>query len=102
MRIELFAFEGCPNAAIARERIEAALRLERTHAAIHLVEVETPERAAETQFLGSPTVRIDGHDVEPGAHTRHEFGLMCRTYGESEGAPSVDMIRRALRSAWGH
>lgn len=102
MRIELLSFEGCPNADVARERIVEALRLERTHAVVCLIDVETIERAQEERFLGSPSVRVDGHDVEPGADRRTDFGLMCRTYGAGEGAPSVETIRKALRTAWGH
>lgn len=100
MRVEILTFEDCPNAAVARERVERAIVLEGADATIRIVDVETPELAQELRFLGSPSVRIDGADVEPGADERRGFGLMCRTYeneGIREGAPSIEAIRAAIR-----
>ena len=36
-------------------------------------------------FLGSPTVRVDGRDVEPGAEQRQDFGMKCRLYATPDG-----------------
>ena len=47
-------------------------------------------------FLGSPTVRINGVDVEPSAHQRTSFGLMCRTYEGNGGVPPEELIDRAI------
>jgi hypothetical protein len=44
-----------------------------------------PQRVQQEQFLGSPTVRISGHDVEPGADRRRDYGLTCRLYAGSDG-----------------
>jgi hypothetical protein len=45
---------------------------------IHLltVLVQSPRQATELRFLGSPTVQVDGLDVDPATRTRHEYGLM--------------------------
>jgi hypothetical protein len=56
---------------------------------IELRRVETPEAAEVERFLGSPTVRIDGRDVEPGAGGRTDFGLKCRIYRGPAGASPV-------------
>jgi hypothetical protein len=37
--------------------------------------VKTPEEAEALAFLGSPTVQVDGRDIEPEARTRNDFGL---------------------------
>jgi len=37
--------------------------------------VETPEQAEALAFLGSPTVQVEGRDIEPEARTRQDFGL---------------------------
>ena len=50
-------------------------------------------------FLGSPTVRINGLDIEPSARQRAAFGMMCRTYEGSSGVPSEDLIRSAITKA---
>ena len=47
---------------------------------IELVRVESPEAAEQQRFLGSPTLRIDGVDVEPAAGERTDYGLKCRLY----------------------
>jgi hypothetical protein len=37
--------------------------------------VETKENAIELEFLGSPSIRVNGHDIEPGAEKRRDHGL---------------------------
>lgn len=100
MHIELLSFEGCPNIEAAVERVRQALDAEGVSAAVERVEVTRPEEADRLRFLGSPSVRIDGIDVEPSAVARESFGLMCRTYRDGnlvEGAPAVPLIRLAIR-----
>jgi hypothetical protein len=100
MRIEVLTFAGCPNAATTRDFVRQALNLEAVDAEIDYISVETAEFAQSQRFLGSPSVRVDGEDVELSANERTAFGLMCRTYGhgaEAAGSPSVAMIRSAIR-----
>ena len=98
-RVEILYFDGCPNHESARalvERVAAELRVE---PAIELVEVVDPVAAADLRFLGSPTIRVDGRDVEPGADERHEFVLACRVYRSEHGLagqPDEAWIREAL------
>ena len=66
---------------------------------IDLVEVADADSAARLRFLGSPTVRVDGRDVEPGASERYEFVLSCRVYRTERGLagqPDEAWIRHAL------
>lgn len=61
--------------------------------------MESPEAAEAERFLGSPTLRVDGRDVEPGAESRTDFGLKCRLYRTAAGqshAPPDDWIARSL------
>jgi hypothetical protein len=46
---------------------------------------QAPTQAEEERFLGSPSVRVEGVDIEPGAGERTDFGLKCRLYRTSEG-----------------
>lgn len=100
--IEILYFEGCPNHEATREHVEhvaAELDLE---PAVDLVEVPDAGAATELRFLGSPTVRINGRDVEPGADERRDFVLSCRVYrGERgiSGQPDEEWIRTALAEA---
>jgi hypothetical protein len=63
-----------------------------------------PDEAAaqRERFLGSPTVRVDGRDVEPGAEQRDDFGLKCRLYRLPtglRGAPLDEWVLDALSRA---
>ena len=69
---------------------------------LELRRVETPEDAERERFLGSPTVRIDGEDVDPTAQDRNDFGLDCRLYRTEEGlvrTPPESWIRAKLDRA---
>jgi hypothetical protein len=81
------------------ERVARQLRVEPE---ICLVEVADPDAAVELRFLGSPTVRVDGVDIEPGAQERREFALSCRIYRSERGIgeqPQEAWVREALTEA---
>lgn len=102
MRIEIFYFQGCPNHHHAVERVREVLKQEGLQAELAAVEVPDAATAQKAGFLGSPTVRVNGVDVEPAARSSKQFGMMCRTYvadGKREGAPPAEMIREAVRQA---
>ena len=94
--IEVLYFEGCPNHEpaldLARE-VVASLGLS---APIREVAVRSPEHAEELRFLGSPSIRVDGRDIERGADERSEFGLGCRIY-RAGGVPPRELLVAALR-----
>jgi hypothetical protein len=101
-RVEILYFEGCPNHEPARALVERLARQLRIEPEIRLVEVADPEAAVELGFLGSPTVRVDGVDVEPGAEVRRDFALSCRIYRSKRAAaaqPDEKWVREALIEA---
>jgi hypothetical protein len=51
--------------------------------------VESHEHALQQRFLGSPTVRVNGMDVEPGADARRDYGIKCRLYRTTAGIARV-------------
>jgi hypothetical protein len=64
--------------------------------------VESDEMARCERFLGSPSLRIDGHDVEPGAEQRTVFGLTCRLFATVDGLrgmPTNEWVLDALTRA---
>lgn len=97
MRIDVLYFDECPNHLPTVERINTILREEGCHAELREVLVPDVETAQRVNFLGSPTVRVNGIDIEPMAQSKRGFGLMCRRY--IGGIPSHDLIRAAIRSA---
>ena len=71
-------------------------------AELTLRRVETLEEAETERFLGSPTVRVNGVDVEPGATQRADYGMKCRLFhvdGGRSPIPPEEWIRAALADA---
>src|SRR6266849_1396840 len=104
MKIEVLYSSGCPNHAPAAERVQEALRQERVSVDILEVEVNDFAAAQRAGFLGSPTIRINGQDIEKTARSSQAFGLACRTYidrGARSGVPPLEWIRAAIREAGG-
>jgi hypothetical protein len=97
--VELLYFDGCPNHEALVPHLEQLLRSALAATQIALRKVSDDEAAQRERFLGSPTVRVDGRDVEPGAEGREDFGLKCRLYrtpGGLRGAPLDEWILDAL------
>lgn len=102
MKIEVLYFEGCPNHEPAVELARDAARDLGVSAEVVEVEVKNPEDAERLRFLGSPSIHVNGVDVEPQARSRSDFGYSCRTYG-GKGLPSREAVAAALRErASGH
>ena len=97
MRIEVLYVPGCPNFQPALERIEKVLAAEALREDIEGVAVNSEADAKALQFPGSPTIRINGNDVEP-IETKSP-NLACRLYPNRSGVPSEEMLRIALSRA---
>jgi hypothetical protein len=94
--VEVLIVPGCPGAKLALARVQEAAEALGVHTNLRLMTVEQETEATALGFVGSPTVRVDGRDVEDVAG--RPVGLACRLYG-AERAPSADAIRRALADA---
>ncbi len=100
MKIEVLYFEGCPNHEPAVARVDEIVKAEGISAEVSEVNVPDASTAHEVGFLGSPSIRVNGMDVEQAARSAREYGMMCRTYvvnGRREGLPSREMIQQAIR-----
>jgi len=100
MTIELLYFADCPSFPRAAENLEEALRREGLTHTVRMTEVVSAEDAIGKRFLGSPSIRIDGVDVEGPEAEGKVYGYGCRVYardGSLNGWPSVEQIRAALR-----
>lgn len=104
VRVEILYFDGCPNHEALLPHLRELLESDGAAAAIELVRVQDAEAAERERFLGSPTVRIDGQDVEPGADERTDFGLKCRLFATPagmRGVPADEWVLTALERALG-
>jgi hypothetical protein len=100
--VEILYFQGCPNHEATLELVERVANELHIDLVIERVGVPDNEIATRLRFLGSPTVRIDGRDVEPGAEERTDFSLSCRVYRSDQGVagqPDEAWIRAAMAEA---
>jgi len=62
--VEVLSFEGCPHGEPALELAARVIREAGVEAELRRVDVTDPETAVQQRFLGSPTIRVDGRDIE--------------------------------------
>lgn len=99
-QIEVLVSKGCPNVEATLAQVRTAIAATNATSDVKVVDVENDEAAVRLRFLGSPTVRIDGIDVDASARGRHDYGLQCRVYsvdGRLVGAPPAKWIESSLR-----
>jgi len=97
MKIEVLYVPGCPNYQPAVERIQKVLMSESLRADIEGISVSSEVAARVLRFPGSPTIRVNGTDVEP--NHENAIGLACRLYADHSGVPSEETLRLALSRA---
>jgi hypothetical protein len=103
--VEFLWWDGCPS----WERALADLREAMGEAGldpedIEMTRIEAESYAERESFPGSPTIRIDGEDVEPPGNDE-PTGLACRVYRRADGRvsplPDPENVRAALDRAAG-
>jgi hypothetical protein len=102
--IEVLYFDGCPNHEALLPRLREILSRDGIPTDIDLRRIADDEAAQRERFLGSPTVRVDGRDVEPDAERRTDYGMKCRLYRTPaglSGQPQDELLQAAVRNAAG-
>ncbi len=89
MQIEFLWFDDCPNHIAARALLDDVLADHGIDAAVSDICVIDEASGTRVKFAGSPTIRIDGIDVEPDFVDSGDYTLRCRVYPTSEGLRGV-------------
>jgi hypothetical protein len=97
VKIEVISIPGCPNHQPTLDRVNAALRSGAVVADVREILVDNESEAQSLGFFGSPTVRVNGKDVEP--PTGFRDGISCRIYADGTGIPPETALKLAIRSA---
>ena len=100
MKIELLYFDGCPSYEAFLPQLLTLLGRVGVDARVEQRRVESDDAARSERFLGSPTLRVDGFDVDTTAEQRTDYGLKCRLYSTRDGlraAPPDEWVLDALQ-----
>jgi hypothetical protein len=99
-KVELLWFGGCPNHEDARRLLHDVLADVAPGTPVADIDASDPEVAARLRFAGSPTIRIDGRDVDPRFSDPGDYTPRCRIYwtvSGLRGLPERAWIEAALK-----
>lgn len=102
MKVELFVSPSCPHRDAALQIVEAALAESGEAGTPDVTSISDYDVAKARRFFGSPTVRVDGVDVEYGDREPEEFTTSCRYYNGPNGwepLPRKELVRRGIEMA---
>ena len=101
IQIEFQYYADCPSHEQALSRLRETLSEYDIDTNIEVREIKTQSEAEESKFIGSPTILINGKDIQPYPENT-PYALTCRAYylenGRVSPMPSQHMIREALSS----
>ena len=99
--VELLWFQDCANHPAVRSMLEDVIAEVAPGTPIRDIDATDPAIAARLRFPGSPTIRVDGLDVDPTYIDPGDHTPRCRLYRTSAGLgglPDRGWIERVLRS----
>jgi hypothetical protein len=100
--IEVLYVRDCPNYAGALALVQRVCEELGIDAELRTSLISDQTAAERARFPGSPTIRVDGHDVEPGSEPPSEISVACRLYRLEHrfaGQPAERWVRDALLAA---
>ena len=74
--VKILYTEGCGNFLPTVELIKNIANEMDCFIDLETVKIESMDQAEDLKFLGSPTIQINGLDIDPSARDAHTFGFM--------------------------
>lgn len=96
MKIEVLSVPGCPHRVVALEAVQRALAVVGVSALVQEDCIADEWAAVARSMPGSPTILVDGRDVEP---TARVGAFACRLYAGGHPVPPAEVLEQALRQA---
>ncbi len=100
-KIRLLHTESCHAYHEALDEIEKSLKEKGLPVEFEVTLITSQEQAEKYKFFGSPTIQVNGEDVDPRAKTATKYGMSsCRPYfweHKSYDYPPKEMIMKALK-----
>jgi hypothetical protein len=100
LSIDLLYYEDCPHYEEAAQALREVLEEEDVAAEVHMVTIAPGEDAEIWGFIGSPTIHINGQDLEAEVYKETPYQGHCRVYiykNKPCEFPPKEMIREALK-----
>jgi hypothetical protein len=104
MKVQLLWFRDCANHQGARTLIRQVLMEKGLLSEVEEVEITDADVAEHHRFPGSPTIRVNGRDVDPAFEDEGDYTLRCRVYATDAGLTGVPLrtwIEDAVEAARG-
>jgi hypothetical protein len=105
LRIDFLWFDECPSHEGARQLLADVLKSRNLDEVFNDLNASSPEDAEQLRFPGSPTIRVDGIDIEPDFVDPGDYTPRCRLYytkaglsGKPDRVWIEEAIDRALKS----
>jgi hypothetical protein len=100
VQIELLYFDNCPSYRQVWNDLLEVITKHKLGATVTLIYVDSLEKANALHFAGSPTVKVNGVDLE---NYQGEGVMACRVYEDNDrkGWPSKSVIAERLLEALG-
>ena len=95
--VEILYFSGCPSWKQTIDDLKFVLTEKGFKPEIKLIKIVSDDDAKKQEFLGSPTIRVNGRDLFP--LDQQNYSLQCRVYPTPEGlkgTPSREMLYERL------
>jgi glutaredoxin len=102
MKIEIFVSNACPHREAAKQLVDEAAQEAGVQETPAVITVNDYEDAKAKRMFGSPTVRVNGMDIEYAEREPEEFTTGCRFYNSAEGwkpLPRKELILRGIEVA---
>jgi len=99
-RIQFLYFDGCPGHEPARALLDDVIAELAPGTPVESINASDPAVARANRFPGSPTIRVDGRDIDPDFRDAGDYTPRCRLFRTPEGLrgiPPREWIERALR-----
>lgn len=75
VQVRVLSAEGCPNTPATISLIEEAARESLIPIRLETVLIHTQDQADAHRFMGSPTVQVNGVDLDPDMRDKTTFGF---------------------------
>ena len=98
--VEFLWFQGCPNHEAARAILDEVIDDVAPGTTVRDIDATDPGVATSHRFPGSPTIRVDGKDVDPALIDPGDYTPRCRLFRSDSGiirVPERRWIEDALR-----